>query len=117
MKSVKDYQETLQQAAELFIRRHQAQHLGADQVLFSRAVAHLVESFSTTQATAENVVARAYGELKANGDPRYLDVDNSTSSMAMLVDPRSGICHAVPVSAILQQVIDNPARRRLSVVN
>lgn len=117
MQTVKDYQDTLQQAAAMFIRRHQAQHLGADQVLFSRAVAHLVESFCVTQATAENLVARAYGELKADGDPRMLDVSNSTSSLAMLVDPRSGICHAVPVSLIFQHLIDSPARRRLSSVD
>lgn len=117
MLTVKDYQDMLQQAAEQFLRRHQAQYLTADQVLFSRAVAHLVDSFCVTQATAENVVARAYGEIKTDGSQRYLDVSSSTANMAMLVDPRSGICHAVPVSLIFQHLIESPARRRLSSVN
>lgn len=112
-----DYQQTLQQAAAMFLGRHQAQHLGNDQALFSRAVAHLVDSFACTQATAENLVARAYGELRSGGERRYMDVSNSTSSMAMLVDPESGICHAVPVAMIFQQLIDSPARRRLRAVN
>lgn len=117
MQKRNDYQDLLQESAVLFLARHWQQHLGADQVLFSRAVAHLVEAFCITQATAENVVARAYGEVRCEGDHRYLDVTSSTAQMALLVDPRSGICHAVPVAMIFQQLIDNPARRRLSAVN
>ncbi|EZQ18974.1 hypothetical protein CF98_00335 [Halopseudomonas bauzanensis] len=112
-----EYQALLQEAAALFLARHQAQHLGNDQILFCRAVAHLVDSFSTSQATAENIVARAYGDMRANGDHRYMDVSNSTSSLALLVDPRTGICHAVPVAMIFQQLIDSPARRRLRSAN
>lgn len=112
-----DYRDTLQLAAELFMQRNQAQHLDCEQALFSRAVAHLVESFSCSQATAENLVARAYGELKADGDHRYMDVSSSTGNMAMLIDPKTGICHPVPVALIFQQLIDTPARRRLRSVN
>lgn len=115
--NMNDYHDLLQEAARLFLGRHQAQHLGNDQALFSRAVAHLVDSFSCTQATAENVTARAYGELKGADDSRYMDVSSSTGKMAMLVDPKSGICHAVPVSLIFQHLIDTPARRRLRSVN
>lgn len=111
-------QDMLQQEAELFLARHQARYLGDDQTLFSLAVANLVGSFQgCTQATAENVVSRAYGELKAGDDNRYMDVSSSTGKMVMLVDPDSGICHAVPVSLIFQHLIDTPARRRLRPVN
>jgi|SRR5690606_18087291 len=115
--TISDYQDVLQQAARLYLERKQAQHLGNDQALFSRTVMHLVASFDCTQATAENVTARAYGELKAGGDQRYMDVSGSTGQMAMLVDPALGICHAVPVSLIFQHLIDTPARRRLRSVN
>lgn len=115
--NVNDYHDVLQQAAQLYLERNQAQHLGNEQALFSRTVAHLVDSFSCTQATAENLTARAYGDLKAGTDSRYMDVSSSTGKMAMLVDPKSGICHAVPVSLIFEHLIDTPARRRLRSVN
>lgn len=113
----KDYQETLQEAALGFLTRNQAQHLGNDQCLFSRAVAHLVDSFCCSQATAENCVARAYGDLKSGNDNRYMDISGSSGKVAMLIDPDSGICHAVPVKMIFDRLIDAPARRRLRSVN
>jgi len=112
-----DYQDVLQEAARLFLERNQAQHLGNDQALFSRTVAHLVGTFACSQATAENLAARAYGELKSTADNRYMDVSSSTSQLVMLVEPDSGICHAVPVSLIFKHLIDTPARRRLRSVN
>ena len=112
-----DYLDTLQQAATLFIQRHEGQHLGNDQILFSRTVSHLMDAFSCNQATAENVTARAYGDVRSGGDPRYMDVARSTRTLAMLVDPQTGMWHAVPVSLIFQQIIDSPARRRLRSVN
>ncbi|MEZ2744300.1 hypothetical protein ACBQ16_03765 [Halopseudomonas bauzanensis] len=115
--NIADYHDLLQQAATLFLNRNQAQHLGNEQALFSRAVAHLVDSFTTSQATAENIVSRAYGEVKSGEDHRYMDISSSTSKLAMLVDPKTGIHHAVPVAMIFQQLIDTPARRRLRSVN
>ena len=115
--SISDYQDVLQDAARLYLERHNSQHLGNDQALFSRTVAHLVDSFGCSQATAENLTARAYGDLKSSDDSRYMDVSVSTGQLAMLVDPVSGICHAVPVALIFQHLIDTPARRRLRSVN
>lgn len=113
----KDYQDTLQQVALLFMQRNQAQHLNCEQALFSRSVAHLVDAFSCSTATAENITSRAYGQLKAGDDPRYMDVSASTRHVAMLVNPATGICHPVPVTLIFEKLIDAVERRRLSSVN
>lgn len=114
----KDYQETLQEAALGFLTRNQAQHLGNDQCLFSRAVIYLLSTFhKCSQADAENNVSRAYGELKSAGERRYVDIGNSTSKVIIVVDPDTGRCEPVPVAVICQWLLDNPARRRLSRVN
>lgn len=113
----KDYQEMLQAAALGFLTRHQAQHLGSDQCLFSRCVSYLESCFECSEATAQNITSYAYGDLISGEDNRYLDVSCSTGRVAMLVDPKSGICHAVPVSLIFQHLIDTPKRRRLRPVN
>ena len=100
-----------------FLRRHQAQHLSDDQLLFSRAVGFLTTSLEVPVHMAETLVSRAYGELKNDGDRRRLDVDNSTDKMAMLTDPASGLTFAVPVHLIFERLIDTPERRRLRVVS
>lgn len=53
--SISDYQDVLQDAARMYLERHHSQHLGNDQALFSRTVAHLIDSFGCSQATAENL--------------------------------------------------------------
>ncbi|SDS48379.1 hypothetical protein SAMN05216198_2054 [Halopseudomonas litoralis] len=113
----KDYQETLQEAALGFMARHQAQHLGHDQCLFSRCVAYLMGCFECSEATAQNITSYAYGDLVSGEDSRYMDISGSTGRVAMLVDPNSGICHAVPVKMIFERLIDTPARRHLRPVN
>lgn len=113
----KDCQETLQAAALGFLTRHQAQHLGSDQCLFSRCVAYLEGCFKCSEATAQNITSYAYGDLISGDDNRYMDVSCSTGRVAMLVDPDSGICHAVAVKKIFDCLIDTPKRRRLRPVN
>lgn len=109
-----DYLETLQTAAMGFMERRQGEHL-SEQELFTRTVNYLVDTMSCNRAVAENMVTRAYGEIKAT-DTRFLDVSNSTANVAMLVDPRSGLSFAVPVGLIFQVMIDSPLRRRLHEV-
>lgn len=70
-----DHQQTLQTAAVAFIQRHQAEHLGDDQRLFSRAVAHLVASLNATQAEAENAVGRA--QCKPAELPQASDIEQA----------------------------------------
>lgn len=110
-----DYLDELQDAALSYLRRHQAEHLG-EQELFSRAVLHLVAAHNASQAAAENTVARAYGELRSSDNGRYLDISTSTNNTAVLIDQRSGLHYVVPVSVIFERLIDAPARRRLSLV-
>src|SRR5690606_16468925 len=92
-----DYQESLQQSALHFLRRHHDEHLVGEQELFSRAVEHLVVTHAVRQAMAENVVARAYGELKQGNAERFMDLSRSTGNMALLVDERTGHNYVVPV--------------------
>lgn len=110
-----DYLDQLQQAALAWLRRHQVQHLG-EQVLFSGAVSHLQVTLSANREIAENTVARAYGELRSEGDPRYLDISTSTGRVAVLVDPRTGTSYAVPVRVLFERIIDAPNRRRMTAV-
>lgn len=110
-----DYLETLQDIALGFLRRHEAEHLG-EQELFSRAIQHLTSTMKANQALAENTVARAYGQLKQTADPRFVDLSASTSNMLMVVDPRNHLHYAVPIKAVLACIIDAAERPRLSVV-
>lgn len=112
----KDLQDTLQEAALHFLRRHKDEHLRGEQELFSRAVEHLVVTFAAQQALAENIVARAYGELNVPEAGRYLDMTNSTANAAIVVDPQSGRHFVIPVNLIFQHLIDSPARRKLAAV-
>ncbi|MET1080288.1 MAG: hypothetical protein ABWY06_19930 [Pseudomonas sp.] len=116
MNTAQDYKDSMQLAALCFLRRHQAQHLCNDQLLFSRAVVYLTTSLEVPVHMAETLVSRAYGELKGDGDPRRLDVNSSSEKMAMLTDPASGLTFAVPVHLIFERLIDTPERRRLRVV-
>ncbi|MDP2127221.1 MAG: hypothetical protein Q8K97_07565 [Pseudohongiella sp.] len=111
-----DFLDKLNTVALAYLRRRTVMHL-SEQQLFSTAVDHLITTTDCTRQTAENTVARAYGELRSEGEPRYLDITNSTANVAMIVDPNSGMTWPVPISLILQQVIDTPQRRRLSLVN
>lgn len=108
-----NYRETLEAAALGYLQRHQAKHLGDEQNLFNLCVAFLMNSLSADKALAESTVARAFGELKAMSERRYLDVSASNGHTAVITDPTSGIAHSVPVALICQLLLDNPERRRL----
>ncbi|NWD44465.1 hypothetical protein [Pseudomonas yamanorum] len=111
-----EYQATMQAAALAFLLRHQGEHLGNDQLLFCRAVQHLVGSLEVPLHMAEKLVSRAYGELKSNNDRHQLDVDASSGAVAVITDPASGLTWAVPVSLIYQRIIKAPENRRLRLV-
>lgn len=108
-----NYRETLEAAALGYLQRHQAKFLGDEQNLFNLGVAFLMSSLSADKALAECTVDRAFGEMKAAGDRRYLDVSASNGHTAVITDPASGIAHSVPVALICQLVLDHPERRRL----
>jgi bisphosphoglycerate-dependent phosphoglycerate mutase len=112
-----DFNELLQDAALGFLQRHEAEYLGDDQVLFSRAVNVLTRSYGAAQAQAENAVARAYGELRNKGERRYLDISTSSGHSAVICDRDRGIVYTVPVAVICQRLIDSPERRRLRLVD
>lgn len=112
MTTASNYRETLDAAALAYLQRHQAKHLGDEQNLFNLCVAHLMSGLSADKGLAEATVARAFGELKSGGERRYLDVSASNGDTALIVDPASGITHAVPV-ALICQLLDHPQRKRL----
>lgn len=111
-----DYRETMQAAALAFLERHQGEHLGDEQLLFTRAVSFLNNQLSVPQCTAENLVGAAYGQLRSQGQRLQLDVAASSEHTAMITDPASGMTYPVPVALIAQYLIQNPARRRLRAV-
>lgn len=111
-----EYQDAMQGAALAFLSRRQGEHLENDQLLFTRTVQHLVGSLEVPLYLAEKLVARAYGELKAGDEHRLLDVDASSTKVAMITDPRSGLTWAVPVHLIYDRIINAPDSRRVRLV-
>lgn len=111
-----EYQATMQRAALAYLERHQGEHLGNDQLLFTRAVQHLLISLEVPLHMAEKLVSRAYGELKSSNNRHQLDVDASSGTVAVITDPASGLTWAVPVSLICQRIINAPDNRRLRLV-
>ena len=111
-----EYQATMQAAGLSFLQRHQGEPLGNDQLLFCRAVQHLVGSLEVPLHMAEKLISRAYGELKSDNDRHRLDVDASSVAVAVITDPASGMTWAVPVSLIYQRIINAPENRRLRLV-
>ena len=111
-----DYRSAMQAAAYAFLERHQAEHLADEQTLFTRAVQHLQLVLDVPQYLAENLVAKAYGELRAADCRMHLDISTITCHTAVITDPDSGLTFAVPVALIVRHLIANPARRTLRQV-
>ncbi len=111
-----DYRSAMQAAAYAFLERHQAEHLADEQSLFSRAVQHLHRTLDVPKALAENMVAKAYGELRSADCRMHLDISTGTGHTAVITDPASGLTFAVPVALIVRHLIANPARRTLRQV-
>ncbi|MNZ06731.1 hypothetical protein D3C78_234880 [compost metagenome] len=109
----RNYREILDAAAQGYLQRHQAQHLGNEQHLFNLAVAYLMACYGADKAMAENTVGRAVSELRSGGERRFLDVSACTCSTVVIVAPASCITHAVPVALICQLLLDTPDRQRL----
>lgn len=111
-----EYRAVMQSAAQAFLERHQAEHLGDEQTLFNRAITHLQRAMEVPQYLAETLVARAYGDLRSAGQRMHMDVSASSSSTAVITDPASGMTYAVPVALIVRHLIANPLRRTLRAV-
>lgn len=111
-----DYRAAMQAAAFAYLELHQAEHLADEQSLFSRAVQHLHLELDVPKALAENLVAKAYGELRSADCRMHLDISTSTGHTAIITDPASGLTFAVPVALIVRHLIANPARRTLRQV-
>lgn len=111
-----DYRTAMEQAALAFIRRHHAQHLSHDQVLFSRTVSYLRHDYGVEAELACLLVGRAYGAFRSADERRYLDVANSSETVAVLTDPANGLTHLVPVATLFRLLIDAPERRHLTAV-
>lgn len=111
-----EYDASMQSAALFFLQRHQAEHLGNDQLLFCRAVQHLTASLEVPLHRAEKLVTRAYGELKCSNNRHQLDVDASSTTVAVVTDPSSGLIWAVPVNLIYERIINATDNRRLRFV-
>ena len=111
-----EYETSMQLAALFFLQRHQSEHLGNDQLLFSRAVQHLTGSLEVPLHMAEKLVTRAYGELKYSINRHQLDVEASSTTVAVVTDPSSGLTWAVPVNLIYERIINVAGNRRLRLV-
>lgn len=101
-KSMDDY---LQEAAFHYMQRRQAEpQSNAD--LFTRAVEFLERTTGRAKALCENAVARAYGQLRGDGEPRYLDVDLSNANTIVIADPTTDMRYVIPVRQVLEHFVD-----------
>jgi hypothetical protein len=115
--AVNEYQDILQRAALSFLERHQSEHLSDDQQLFSRAVQHLVADFDLQTQVAEKVVHLANSTMVAVRDRQRLNIQSSTSTHTVIVDPVTGSQWAVPVSMIYERIINAPDIGRFRLAN
>ena len=115
--AVQEYQDVLKAAALTFLNRHQCEHLGNDQQLFDRAVQHLVADYDVLTQMAEKIVHLACSDLNAIRDRQRLDLENSTATITMIIDPYSSTTWAVPVSLIYERIISAPDHGRLRFTN
>lgn len=102
----REYRAAMQEAALCYMQRHQAEHLGNDQQLFTRTVSHLQTTLEVPVFLAENLTGLAYGQLRAGAGQRRLDLKSSSESVAVLSDPASGKSFAIPVALIFQHLVD-----------
>lgn len=103
-----EYQDILQSAALSFLERHHCEHLSDDQQLFSRAVQHLVADYDVQTQIAEKIVHLAGTTMVAVRDRQRLNIQSSTSTHTVIVDPVTGKQWAVPVSLIYERIINAP---------
>lgn len=101
-----EYRAAMQSAALFYMQRHQAEHLGNDQQLFNRTVMHLQATLEVPVYLAETLTGLAYAELHSGGGQPHLDLKSSSASVAMLTDPASGKCFAIPVALIFKHLVD-----------
>lgn len=113
----KEYQDTLQSAALSFLERHQAEHLNDDQQLFNRAVQHLVADYDVLTQVAEKIVHLANSAMLTIRDRQRLNIQSSTSTHTVIIDPVTGTQWAVPVSLIYERIINAPDIGRFRFAN
>lgn len=117
MNDAKEYQDVLKTVALSFLERHQCEHLGDDQQLFSRTVQHLVATYDVQLQNAERIVHLAGSEMIAVRDRQRLDVATSTSTYSVIVDPLTGAAWVVPVSLIVERILNGPDVDRYRLAN
>jgi hypothetical protein len=113
--AVQEYQDMLKSAAFSFLERHQCEHLGDDQQLFTRAVQHLVTDYNATTQQAERLVHLANSEVSAVSDRQRLDTVNSTATHTVIFDTATGNAWAIPVSLIYERILIAPDNGRFRI--
>jgi len=113
----REYRAAVQSAALSYMQRHQAEHLGNDQQLFTRTVSHLQATLEVPVYLAEILTGLAYVDLRSGAGQRRLDLKNSSESVAVLTDPASGKSFAIPVALIFQYLVDASGPRQKAPFN
>lgn len=112
-----EYRAALQSAALSYMQRHQAEHLGNDQQLFTRTVSHLEATLEVPVYLAEILTGLAYVDLRSGAGRQRLDLSNSSESVAVLFDQASGKSFAIPVELIFQHLFDASGQRQKAPFN
>lgn len=92
--------------AQRFLARHRAEHLAHDcDRLVERCAGHLVQTFGVSERAARLIAMQALAELEAGATPvALIDVDRSTSRMALVRDLEHDTVHMVTAGELLALV-------------
>lgn len=93
MNNATEYQTQMQQSAHAFLRRHQAEHLSDDGLLFERAAQYLVNSLEVPAFMAPRLVHLAMSELQAPAKTRVVGLvhsDDADECRVVLIDTLTG---------------------------
>lgn len=113
---LEDFNATLLNASLAFLRRHQGQHLGSDDMLFARGVRYLMSGFNVAQHAAEKLVSQAYDNLKNLSEDQHLVLDSCSEKTLVVADPDTGLTWAIPVALIYERIIYAQDDHRLHLV-
>jgi hypothetical protein len=107
MNTTIDYQDFLQRATLRYLMRHQLEHLGDDTQLFQRTAHHMAKVYEMRLSEAETLVNKSMTELAVARGRERLDMATG-SNHTIVTDPSTGQSWAIPVSLIIERIIDTP---------
>ncbi|MGO4222115.1 hypothetical protein AB4Y64_09725 [Lysobacter sp. TAF61] len=96
--------------AQRFFTRQQPPHANAEQLL-EQCANHLAESFCLTTSSAMQIAMSVLSEIESATAEGFIDIDRSSSRMALVRDTARRTMHMVSAGELLN-LVRRRARRR-----